>query len=307
MTEPSEPVIHASGIEKTFNGSLTVRGISFSVAKGQCFGVLGPNGAGKTTTLRLILGISPLSAGDLRVFGLTMPKFGDVARERIGVVPQIDSLDPDFNVFENLRMYGRYFDLNAKLVEERASALLKLMELGEKANAKPATLSGGMRRRLTIARALINNPDLLVLDEPTTGLDPQARHLIWARLRQLVSEGKTLLLTTHYMEEAERLCDELVIMDQGKILDQGSPMAIIGRHVEKEVLEIRGEDLANCYALNTEQGCRLETVDNSLYCYTNDARPMITRLKDCADVTYLHRPANLEDVFLKLTGRELRD
>ncbi len=301
-----EPVVEAQGLTKRFKENTVVRGIDFRVRPGQCFGFLGPNGAGKTTTLRLILGQSPIDGGVLQVFGAPISGRGSAVRQRTGVVPQTDNLDPDFTVVENLRIYAGYFGFGGPELERRIGQLLEFIELDERAHAKIGTLSGGMRRRLTIARALVNDPDLVVLDEPTTGLDPQVRHLIWARLRDLRHQGKTLLLTTHYMEEAERLCDELVIMDRGRILDQGSPRALVRRHVEPEVIEIRTPEHLQGM-LEGLEGCRLETVGDTLYCYTQDARPLLARIDGAAELLFLHRPANLEDVFLKLTGRELRD
>jgi len=283
-----------------------VQGLDLTIPAGRCFGLLGPNGAGKTTTLRLLLGQSPLSGGSLRVFGLPIPDGARAVRARAGVVPQTDNLDPDFTVAENLRVYGRYFGLAADVIETRLRELLEFVGLSDRADARIATLSGGMKRRLTIARALINDPELIVLDEPTTGLDPQARHMIWTRLRELRTAGKTLLLTTHYMEEAERLCDELVILDEGKLLQQGAPSALIRQHVEPEVLELHGDATRIRAALAGLDG-RLETVGDTLYFYARDARPAVARLETQAAITFLHRPANLEDVFLKLTGRDLRD
>ena len=300
-------VIEARGLTKRFNDNTVVREIDFSVPPAQCFGFLGPNGAGKTTTLRMILGQSPLSGGSLSVFGLSVPPHGSEVRKRMGVVPQTDNLDPDFTVVENLRMYGAYFDLRGDELARRIDELLEFVELADRAHTKIITLSGGMRRRLTIARALINDPELVVLDEPTTGLDPQARHMIWARLRDLRQSGKTLLLTTHYMEEAERLCDDLVIMDHGQIVDQGSPPQLIQRHVEKEVVEIREAPALANGLLDSLSGCRTEWVGDTFYCYTDDARPVVAQIDAIDNLVFLHRPANLEDVFLKLTGRELKD
>jgi lipooligosaccharide transport system ATP-binding protein len=228
-------------------------------------------------------------------------------RARIGVVPQADNLDPDFTVVENLHTYGRYFGLPDAVLAPRIRELLAFVELGDRADTRIDTLSGGMKRRLTIARALINDPELVILDEPTTGLDPQVRHLIWARLRELLGRGKTLLLTTHYMEEAERLCDDLVIMDQGRILERGSPQALIRQHVPGDVVEVRQPPAGLAAALAEVPGVGLETVGESLYCYTGDAHALVAHLEARGGLTYLHRPASLEDVFLRLTGRELRE
>jgi lipooligosaccharide transport system ATP-binding protein len=301
------PIVEARGLTKRYGASAVVDGIDFAVPAGLCYGFLGPNGAGKTTTLRMILGLSPISAGSLKVFGLPMPARGREVRARIGVMPQIDNLDPDFTVIENLRVYGSYFGIPGAVLERRIVRLLEVVELAERRDSRTETLSGGMKRRLSFARALINDPELVVLDEPTTGLDPQMRHMLWARLRELTREGRTLLLTTHYMEEAERLCDELIIMDRGRILDRGAPASLAKRHVEPEVLELRGNGAGDLRALAARAGTRYELVGDTVYCYAADARPVIDRLKDLPEISYLHRPANLEDVFLKLTGRELRD
>ncbi|WP_455209691.1 ATP-binding cassette domain-containing protein [Kaarinaea lacus] len=296
----------AAGLTKQYGKYTAVSGIDFSVPRGKCFGFLGPNGAGKTTTLRMILGVTPKSAGELRVFGLPVPACSREIRARIGVVPQADNLDPDFTVAENLQVYASYFGLGRQFNNEQIERLLKFASLEDRADAKTDTLSGGMKRRLTIARALINNPQMIILDEPTTGLDPQARHIIWSRLAELKQQGVTLLLTTHYMEEAERLCDTLVIMDHGEILDHGSPSELILRHVERDVIEIRGDNTKE-FSLAEQNNCRLEPMGTSLYCYTNDPSYVLQQIQNNHGLTYLHRPADLEDVFLKLTGRELRD
>ena len=300
------PVVHARQLTKQFGEYRAVDGIDFDITTGQCFGFLGPNGAGKTTTLRMAMGLTPVSSGELSIFGLAVQQHAAEIRARTGIVPQADNLDPDFTVEENLAMYASFFGLSGKTIDDRIDTLLEFVSLGERRLARPVALSGGMQRRLTIARALINEPELVVLDEPTTGLDPQARHIIWGRLTELKNRGKTLLLTTHYMEEAERLCDELVIMDHGLILAQGSPRALIRQHVESDVIEVRGEG-ASLHELARESGCRLEQMGNSLYCYTTDPAPLLEHLKDRHQLRYVHRPSGLEDVFLRLTGRELRD
>jgi len=297
----------ASGLCKRYGGASVVDGLDLRIPRGVCFGFLGPNGAGKTTTLRMILGLTLPDDGTLTVLGLPVPARAQEMRARVGVVPQLDNLDPDFTVAENLRVYAGYFGLSGPVVEARIDRLLGLANLADRARSKTDTLSGGMKRRLTIARALINQPELVVLDEPTTGLDPQARHLIWSRLTQMKEQGATLILTTHYMEEAERLCDRLVVMDHGRILDQGSPTELIRRHVEPEVIEIRGESNAALAALGERAGCRVESLGTSLYCYTRDSSSLLKELRSRQGLTFLHRPADLEDVFLKLTGRELRD
>jgi len=306
-TAPRPPLIVAEKLAKQFGTRPVVCDIDFTIAPGQCFGFLGPNGAGKTTTLRMLLGLSPPSGGTLTVFGQPMPAAGRTVRARIGVVPQADNLDPDFTVVENLLTYGRYFGISVETLEPRIRELLAFVELTDRANTKLDTLSGGMKRRLTIARALINDPELIILDEPTTGLDPQVRHLIWARLRELLAQGKTLLLTTHYMEEAERLCDELVIMDQGRILERGSPRALVHKHVSGDVVEVRNPPAGLAEALAESKGLGLETVGESLYCYSREPQALIERLEAWGEITYLHRPASLEDVFLRLTGRDLHE
>jgi lipooligosaccharide transport system ATP-binding protein len=307
VTTEDAPTIRARGVCKQFAGHRAVDGIDFDIYPGRCFGFVGPNGAGKTTTLRMAMGLTPLSGGTLTVFGQSIADHASAVRRRVGIVPQADNLDPDFSVEENLYIYASFFALPRAQVEARIDALLTFMSLGDRRKAKTTTLSGGMQRRLTIARALINAPELIVLDEPTTGLDPQARHVIWGRLSELKSRGKTLLLTTHYMEEAERLCDELVIMDHGRILAQGSPRDLIAQYVEPEVIEVRGEEGAGLQELVASSGCRQERMGTSLYCYSRDAAPLIESLKGLHGLKYVHRPTGLEDVFLRLTGRELRD
>jgi lipooligosaccharide transport system ATP-binding protein len=291
------PVISARGLAKVFAGQQAVNG----------FGFVGPNGAGKTTTLRMTMGLTPPTGGTLEVFGLQVTDHAPAIRARVGIVPQADNLDPDFTVEENLHIYASYFGLRRDQVASRINALLEFVSLSDRRRARTDTLSGGMRRRLTVARALINEPELVVLDEPTTGLDPQARHVIWGRLSELKARGKTLLLTTHYMEEAERLCDELVIMDQGRILAEGSPRQLIDQYVEPEVIEVRGAEGNAFLPLVESAGCRLERMGTSIYCYSRQFAPLIEALKVRHDLRYVHRSTGLEDVFLRLTGRELRD
>ncbi len=302
-----KPVISSRGLSKRFASRLAVDGVDFDIFPGRCFGFVGPNGAGKTTTLRMAMGLTPMSGGTLSVFGLSVSDNASAIRARVGIVPQADNLDPDFTVEENLRVYASFFGLTRKQAASRIESLLTFASLTDRRRSKTSALSGGMQRRLTIARALINDPDLVVLDEPTTGLDPQARHVIWERLTELKLRGKTLLLTTHYMEEAERLCDDLVIMDRGRILVQGSPRQLIERHVEPEVVEVRGEGGEALQRLAQGLGCRLEHMGTSLYCYTRQPGDLLAALKDAHGLTFLHRPTSLEDVFLRLTGRELRD
>jgi len=300
-------VVHARGLTKAFDGKDVVRGIDLDVPRGGCFGLLGPNGAGKTTTLRMILGQSPITSGSLQVLGLDVGRAGREIRRRTGVVPQSDNLDPDFSVLQNLEVYARYFGLRGAALSTRIRDLLAFVALTERADDGIRTLSGGMKRRLAIARALVNDPELIVLDEPTTGLDPQARHAIWAGLRKLKSSGKTLLLTTHFMEEAERLCDDLVVIDQGRIITQGSPKRLVRDQVEPDVVEIHATTPALNTALTALAGLREETVGETRYLYTREPTPLLACLESHADAAYMHRPANLEDVFLKLTGRDLRD
>ncbi|MEN8803270.1 MAG: ATP-binding cassette domain-containing protein [Thiogranum sp.] len=302
-----EPVISSRGLTKRFASRVAVNAVDFDIYPGRCFGFVGPNGAGKTTTLRMAMGLTPLSGGTLSVFGLSVSENASAIRARVGIVPQADNLDPDFTVEENLYVYASFFGLSRRQVAPRIESLLKFASLTDRRRARTDTLSGGLQRRLTIARALINEPELVVLDEPTTGLDPQARHLIWERLTELKLRGKTLLLTTHYMEEAERLCDDLLIMDAGCILDQGSPRQLIERHVEPEVIEVRSGGGEALQQLAEASGCRLEPMGTCLYCYTREPAQLIAALKDARGLTFLHRPTSLEDVFLRLTGRELRD
>jgi lipooligosaccharide transport system ATP-binding protein len=299
--------LQVRGLRKSFAGQEVVAGVDLDVAPGECFGLLGPNGAGKTTTLRLCLGLSDPDAGDIQLLGHAVPDKAREARAQIGVVPQFDSLDPDFSVAENLVVYGRYFGLRDHEVEPRIAGLLDFAGLAGRADAKIQTLSGGMKRRLTLARALVNDPRMLFLDEPTTGLDPQARHLIWERLRRLVQEGRTLLLTTHFMEEAERLCNRVAIMDKGRIIVQGTPRELIARHIEPQVVEVHGPGLEAWLAGAKSLVQRTELAGDTVFCYAADVEPVIASLRAQRELVYLHRPANLEDLFLKLTGRDLRD
>src|SRR5512135_220878 len=301
-------IIRATGLQKSYSGQRVVDGLDIAIGKGECFGLLGPNGAGKTTTLRMLLGLIEPDAGLATLLDLPVPQAAREARIRVGVVPQMDNLDPDFSVAENLLVYGRYFGLKDSDIKARIPALLEFASLTHKRDAKVPTLSGGMKRRLTLARALVNDPDVLFLDEPTTGLDPQARHLIWQRLRELTNQGKTLLLTTHFMDEAERLCHRLAVMDNGKLISQGSPRELIESNIEPQVVEVFGEHAAawaHQHAARYSQ--RYEVSGESAFCYLQDAQPLIAHLQTQSELRYLHRPANLEDVFLKLTGREMRE
>lgn len=303
-------VVEASALEKRYADFVAVAGIDFRIDKGECFGFLGPNGAGKTSTMRMLQSVSLPSAGTLRVLGLDPSRDGKLIRARIGVCPQADNLDPDLPVHQNLLVYGRYFPQPKALTARRASELLDFVALGEKRDAPIPELSGGMKRRLVIARALINDPELLLLDEPTTGLDPQARHLIWSKLRELRARGVTMVLTTHYMDEAERLCDRLVIMDSGKILAEGAPRALIETHVGQEVFELGASaDEARTFLAELDLGgAEHEHTGDVLAVFLGKKSELSERLMERARQTgsrYLLRNATLEDVFLKLTGREL--
>ncbi|MFP4155402.1 MAG: ATP-binding cassette domain-containing protein [Halothiobacillaceae bacterium] len=302
-----DAIVTARGLTRRYGSFVAVDGIDFDIPRGRCFGFLGPNGAGKTTTLKLLMGRSEPDGGTLTVLGAPVPKQARQVRARIGLVPQSDNLDPDFSVRENLRMYGRYFRLPAAEVTARIDELLAFAHLEEKADQKVENLSGGMKRRLTIARALVNDPELVILDEPSTGLDPQVRHLIWARLAELKARGVTLILTTHYMEEAERLCDELVVMDQGRILEQGTPAELVRRHVESDVIELRGAVEAALLPELEARGCRCEHQGTAVYAYTTEPAPILSLLADRNDLVVIHRRSGLEDVFLRLTGRGLRE
>jgi len=302
------PVLSVTGLRKSYGDTEVVRGLDFAIARGECFGLLGPNGAGKTTTLRCCLGLTDPNAGAISLLGQPVPKAAREARVRVGVVPQMDNLDPDFTVVENLRIYGRYFRIADALLDERIPRLLEFAGLSTKGASSIRTLSGGMKRRLTLARALINDPELLILDEPTTGLDPQARHLIWDGLRQLLTQGKTILITTHFMDEAERLCSRLAVIDHGRMIACDTPRALIAAHVEPEVIEVYGDEArAWADARGRQLADRLELAGETAFCYARDAAPLLADLARQTSVRYLHRPANLEDLFIKLTGRELRD
>lgn len=308
MNLSDAPILSVSGLRKSYGENEVLRGLDFSIRRGECFGLLGPNGAGKTTTLRCCLGLTDPNAGTITLVGEPVPEAARQARVRVGVVPQMDNIDPDFTVVENLVIYGRYFRMPDALINERIPRLLEFAGLSAKGDANIRTLSGGMKRRLTLARALVNDPELLVLDEPTTGLDPQARHLIWDGLRQLLTQGKTILLTTHFMDEAERLCTRLAVVDHGRMIANDSPRALIAAHVEPEVIEVYGDEARSWAAARGRQLVdRLELAGETAFCYARDAAPLLADLSHTPGVRYLHRPANLEDLFIKLTGRELRD
>lgn len=301
-------MLKVHGLCKRYGDTEVVRSLDLNVRRGECFGLLGPNGAGKTTTLRLLLGLIEPDSGTIELAGIAVPQHAREARMKVGVVPQMDNLDPDFSVRENLFAYGRYFGMEKSAIAARVPLLLEFAGLTNKADALIAQLSGGMKRRLTLARALVHDPDILFLDEPTTGLDPQARHLIWQGLRRLIAEGKTIVLTTHFMDEAERLTDRLAILDHGRVVVEGAPRALVESHIEPAVVEVFGEGLADWTRKHAADLClRSETVGETLFCYTDNAETVIAALKRTPSLRYLHRPSNLEDVFLKLTGRDLRD
>ncbi|MEJ7872983.1 MAG: ATP-binding cassette domain-containing protein [Rubrobacteraceae bacterium] len=311
ITDAAETTLAARGLKKSYGDFEAVKGVDFQVYRGECFGFLGPNGAGKTTTMKMIYGAAIPTGGELKVVGMDVRRAEREVKRRIGVVPQENNLDEDLKVKENLIVYGRYFDLPRKLVRKRAAELLEFVQLQDKADAKVEQLSGGMKRRLLIARALINDPDLVVLDEPTTGLDPQARHLVWDKLRELTGEGKTLVLTTHYMDEAAQLCDRLCIMEGGRVIVEGRPREMISEHVSSEVLEIRAtpNDLKKLTAAVESAADSVDSIGGSIYVYTPDAESVTRRVRESGIPVsnVLHRQASLEDVFLKLTGRRLVD
>ncbi len=302
-----QPLFRVSKLVKRFNGATVVNDLSFDIRRGECLGVIGPNGAGKTTTIRMCLGLTGPQSGEIEAFGLPIPKQAREAKKRIGVVSQFDSLDPDFTCAENLRVYGSYFGLPAPLINARVPKLLEFAALQSKANVRPNELSGGMRRRLHLARALINDPDLLLLDEPTTGLDPQARHLMWERLKVLLQQGKSILLTTHFMDEAERLCDRLLVLDHGRKIAEGTPRGLIAEHLESDVVEVYGDGAKPMAQAFSHLAERVESSGETEFFYLREPQPLLQALAQQSSVRYLHRPANLEDLFLKLTGRQIRD
>jgi lipooligosaccharide transport system ATP-binding protein len=305
----SSPVIVATDLVKKYGDTAAVDGISFEVAPGESFGLLGPNGAGKSTTMRMVGAVSTRTSGDLRILDLDPNDSGPEIRSRLGVVPQADNLDTELRVRENLIVYGRYFGLPVKHLRERADELLAFAQLTERAKDKVDDLSGGMKRRLTIARALINDPRILLLDEPTTGLDPQARHILWDRLFRLKEQGTTLLLTTHYMDEAEQLCDRLVVVDKGRIMAEGAPSALIREYSTREVLEVRFGSDANAGAAKQLAGLgdRLEVLPDRVLVYADDGEAALVEVtkRGLQPLTSLVRRSSLEDVFLRLTGRSL--
>ncbi|RAZ85620.1 nodulation factor ABC transporter ATP-binding protein NodI [Mesorhizobium hawassense] len=301
----STAAIELREVEKSYGGKLVVDRLSLTVAPGECFGLLGPNGAGKSTLTRMLLGITPPDAGKITVLGVPVPARARLARRSIGVVPQFDNLDPEFTVRENLLVFGRFFNMSTRQIEAVIPSLLDFARLGNKAHARVADLSGGMKRRLTLARALINDPQLIVMDEPTTGLDPHARHLIWERLRFLLSRGKTIILTTHFMEEAERLCDRLCVIEEGRKIAEGRPQTLIEEQIGCDVVEIYGGNPQELSSLLKPCVQRVEVSGETLFCYAPDPEQMHAQLRGRAGLRLLQRPPNLEDVFLRLTGREL--
>ncbi len=305
------PLVEARDLTKKFDDFTAVDAVDFEVHLGEAFGFLGPNGAGKSSTMRMIGAVSPITAGTLRVFGLDPETDGPTIRARLGVVPQDDNLDTELSVWENLLIYGRYFDLSRSEIKERADELLEFAQLTERRDSKVEPLSGGMKRRLTIARSLINRPDLLLLDEPTTGLDPQARHVLWDRLYRLKQQGVTLIITTHYMDEAEQLCDRLVVMDKGRIVAEGSPVDLIAEYSTREVLELRFPIGVQETILDELDGIakRTEVLPDRVLLYTADADAAAREVHDRGLVpeSIVERRSTLEDVFLRLTGRSLID
>ena len=302
-------VISASGLTKRYKDFAAVDGLSFEVAPGESFGLLGPNGAGKSTTMRMIGAVSTRTSGDLSILGLDPNSHGPEIRSQLGVVPQQDNLDMELRVRDNLIVYGRYFGIPRAVIGKKADELLEFAQLSDRAKSKVDDLSGGMKRRLTIARALVNDPKILLLDEPTTGLDPQARHILWDRLFRLKEQGTTLVLTTHYMDEAEQLCDRIVVVDKGMIMAEGSPASLIRDHSSREVLEVRfGSDRnAEVAAKISEAGERIEILPDRILIYSADGEAELAQLTKAgfAPITSLVRRSSLEDVFLRLTGRSL--
>ena len=304
-------MIKAVGLTKKFDDFVAVDGINFEVKKGEAFGLLGPNGAGKSTTMRMISATSQRTSGQLQILGKDPNQKGPEIRAHLGVVPQSDNLDRELKVWENLFIYGRYFGLSRAFLKKKVEELLAFAQLEEKRDAKTDSLSGGMKRRLTIARALVSEPEILLLDEPTTGLDPQARHVLWDRLFRLKEQGVTLVITTHYMDEAEQLCDRLIVMDKGQIMAEGSPADLIKQYSSKEVLEVRFGSTKNAEAAEKLSGLgdRVEVLPDRILIYTEDGEKVLKQIVKLGfdPVTSLVRRSSLEDVFLRLTGRQLVD
>ncbi|MDA9915954.1 ABC transporter ATP-binding protein [bacterium] len=309
FAKDSEVVIRAKNLTKKYKDFVAVDGIDFEVKRGESFGLLGPNGAGKSTTMKMISSVSQRTGGELTILGKEPNTHGPEIRAHLGVVPQKDLLDRELKAWENLFTYGRYFGLSRKFLKQKVEELLEFAQLTEKRNSKADDLSGGMQRRLAIARGLVNEPEILMLDEPTTGLDPQARHILWDRLFRLKEQGVTLVITTHYMDEAEQLCDRLIVMDKGKIMAQGSPAALIKQYSSKEVVEVRfGTDKNEKFAPQLEElADRIEVLPDRILLYTEKGEELLTKIVDAGlhPVTSLVRRSSLEDVFLRLTGRTL--
>jgi len=304
----SQVLIEAKGLTKKFGDLTAVDHVSFQVFNGEIFGFLGPNGAGKTTTMKMVNCVLPLTAGILTVADMDVTKRARDIKNMIGVAPQEDNLDPDFTVFHNLIVYARYFDISNVVAEKRADELLRFVQLEEKRNVLIDQLSAGMKRRLILARALINEPRILILDEPTTGLDPQARHLIWDKAHSLQKQGVTIVLTTHYMEEAAQLCDRILIMDNGKIIEEGSPENLIRKHAGEEVLEVAYDEAVLKFLKETFPEARLDVVSDRIQVFTSQPKGVFSQVLRKFDFkAAMIRDANLEDVFLKLTGRRLRE
>ena len=307
------PLFRVRQLRKHYGDTTVVDDLSFEIAPGECLGVIGPNGAGTTTTIRMCLGLTAPDAGEITYHGngnpLQMPRDALAIKAQLGVVTQFDTLDPDFSCAENLMVYGRYFGFRRAQIAPRIPELLEFAALTNKADAKPGELSGGMKRRLSLARALVNDPRLLLLDEPTTGLDPQARHLMWERLQVLLQRGKSILLTTHFMDEAERLCSRLLVLDHGRKIAEGKPRDLIAEHLEPDVVEVYGHGavpLAEAPELRA-LAARIEVSGETVFFYTQDARRLLDVLTQRGGLRTFHRPANLEDLFLKLTGRQIRE
>jgi lipooligosaccharide transport system ATP-binding protein len=305
----TSPIFSVKNLNKHFGDNHVVQNLSFEIAAGECLGVIGPNGAGKTTTIRMSLGQTAPDSGEIEILGMRMPRDASAIKARLGVVSQFDTLDPDFSLEENILVYGRYFGMKKADILPRIPQLLEFASLTSKAKAKPGELSGGMKRRLSLARSLVNDPDLLLLDEPTTGLDPQARHLMWERLQTLTAQGKSILLTTHFMDEAERLCHRLLVIDHGKKIAEGKPRDLIAQHLESDVVEVYGEGALALQheASVTQHAARVEISGETLFLYTRQAQPLLAALHAFPSLRTLHRPSNLEDLFLKLTGRQIRE
>ena len=307
-----QPLFSVQHLVKRYGDATVVNDLSFDIQPGECLGVIGPNGAGKTTTIRMCLGQTAPDGGRIDAFGLDMPRDALAIKARLGVVSQMDTLDPDFTCAENLLVYGRYFGMKDRDIRPRVPKLLEFAALSHKAGAKPGELSGGMKRRLSLARALVNDPQLLLLDEPTTGLDPQARHLMWERLQMLLQQGKSILLTTHFMDEAERLCSRLLVIDHGRKIAEGRPRELIHQHLEPDVVEVYGVGALSLHAAPEHAAlralaARVEVSGETVFFYTADAKQLLSALNEVPGLRTLHRPANLEDLFLKLTGRQIRE